>query len=364
MSRFIQQLKSTGASGKMERIGIFCPYTVEELIDAAGFQPVRLIPNQAELRFADAYLPSNFCSYLRYIVDQGLSGALEGLRGIVFNHSCDGARRTYDIFRSYISDIPAVFIDMPKTDDELAIPHFRNQLRQFRAFLEDLRGGAIGDDALTKSIVRYNRNRELLRRLYGMIASEPTVLSAEELVQVHNMNATISKDQANVLLERICSDSETAHGHHPTGKRQGSRRVFLSGNVFDSLPLFGFIEKCGANIVGDDFCFGGRYCRVEIMEKSDPLTALAEGYLRRIPCGRMENNADRFNFILDEVEHSGAQGVIYASLKFCDHFLIDYPALKELLDERGIPSLFIEGEYFSFDKGQVKTRIEAFLEML
>jgi benzoyl-CoA reductase/2-hydroxyglutaryl-CoA dehydratase subunit BcrC/BadD/HgdB len=293
-----------------------------------------------------------------------LSGALEGMRGIVFNHSCDGARRTYDIFRSYINDIPAVFIDMPRTDDELAISHFRNQLAKFRAFLEDIRGGAIGDDALTKSIFLYNRNRELLRRLYGMIASEPLILRAEELVHVLDMNATMPKDQANGLLEQICTYRQIPKGEYSSAKRRSGRRVFLSGNVFDSLSLLDFIEKCGANIVGDDFCFGGRYCRMEIVEKGDPLTALAEGYLSRIPCGRMENNRDRFNFILDEVEHSGAQGVIYASLKFCDHFLVDYPSLKELLDERGIPSLFVEGEYFSFDTGQIKTRVEAFLEML
>ena len=73
---------------------------------------------------------------------------------------------------------------------------------------------------------------------------------------------------------------------------------------------------------------------------------------------------DRFDFLLDEVRRTGAHGIIYTSLKFCDHFLVDYPALKEILDRRGIPSLFLEGEYFSFAAGQVKTRVEAFLELL
>ena len=73
---------------------------------------------------------------------------------------------------------------------------------------------------------------------------------------------------------------------------------------------------------------------------------------------------DRFEFLLDEIERSNARGIIYTSLKFCDHFQVDYPAFKVLLDGKGIPSLFLEGEYFSFAAGQVKTRVEAFLEML
>ena len=134
--------------------------------------------------------------------------------------------------------------------------------------------------------------------------------------------------------------------------------------MFDSLPLLDFIEQCGGMVVGDDFCFGGRYGQVKIAEEGVALAELAKGYLNRVPCGRMKNNKDRFEFLLSEVARTNASGIIYTSLKFCDHFLVDYPTLKELLDEKGIPSLFLEGEYFSFGAGQVKTRVEAFLEML
>jgi len=367
MTRLIQQLKSSieeSASDRKGSIGIFCPYSVEELIDAAGFQPVRLIPGRAELQLADAYLPSNFCSYLRHIADRGLCGELEGLSAIVFSHSCDGARRTFDIFKHYIGDIPAQFVDVPKASDELSVSYFRKQLVLFKNFLGKLRGEVISDEGLGGSIVRYNRNRELLRRLYRIVASQPLTLGADELMQVLDLNVTIPKEQANKVLERICAECEKSGETLPAGMLGSSRRGFISGNMFDSLPLLGFIEECSGLVVGDDLCFGGRYGQMEIAEEGDPLTALAEGYLSRVPCGRMENNTDRFDFLLEEVKRTGAQGIIYTSLKFCDHFLVDYPALKELLDQRGMPSLFLEGEYFSFAAGQVKTRVEAFLELL
>jgi benzoyl-CoA reductase/2-hydroxyglutaryl-CoA dehydratase subunit BcrC/BadD/HgdB len=367
MTRLIQQLKSSIKESAFDRkgsIGIFCPYSVEELIDAAAFHPVRLIPRRVELQWVDAYLPSNFCSYLRHIADRGLRGELEDLSGIVFSHSCDGARRTFDIFEHYIGDIPAQFVDVPKASDDLSVSYFRKQLVLFKDFLEKLRGEMISDEALAGSIVRYNRDRELLRRLYRIIASQPLILGADELMQIIDLNATIRKDEANKVLERLCAKCEKSGESLPSGTLGSSRRVFISGNMFDSLPLLGFIEECGGLVVGDDFCFGGRYGQIEIAEEGDPLTALAEGYLSRVPCGRMENNADRFDFLLEEVKRTGAQGLIYTSLKFCDHFLVDYPALKELLDRKGMPSLFLEGEYFSFAAGQVKTRVEAFLELL
>ncbi len=364
MITLIQQLKSSILENRKGKIGLFCPYSVEELIDAAGFQPVRLIPGRSELQLANGYLPSNFCSYLRHIVDSALRGELKDLSAIVFNHSCDGARRTFDVFDHYIGDIPAQFIDVPKAGDELSVSYFRKQLVLFRAFLEKLRGEAITDESLSRSIVRYNWNRELLRRLYRCSASQLQNLGASDLMLILDLNMSIPKDQANKVLEEVCVECELSDDTLSAVSAGGRKRVFISGNMFDSLPLFDFIEECGGLVVGDDFCFGGRYGQMETAEEGEPLTALAKGYLNRVPCGRMKNNTDRFEFLLDEIERTDARGIIYTSLKFCDHFLVDYPALKELLDGKGIPSLFLEGEYFSFAAGQVKTRVEAFLEML
>ena len=367
MSSLIRQLinsiPETVSEGK-HSIGVSCPYSVEELIDAAGFKPVRLTPMGSELQLADGFLPSNFCSYLRHITERALRGELKNLSAIVFSHSCDGARRTFDVFDRYIADIPVQFIDLPKASDELSITYFRKQLVRLKRFLEKLRGDVIADDSLWISIHRYNRNRDLLRKLYGFYASPTRKLAASDLRHILDFNMSVSKEQANGALERIVSECEPAENSDPSKQKALGKRVFISGNMFDSLPLLDFIEQCGGVVVGDDFCFGGRYGQVRIAGEGDALTELARGYLNRVPCGRMKNSKDRFEFLLDELARTGAGGVIYASLKFCDHFLVDYPAFKGLLDEKGIPSLFLEGEYFSFSAGQVKTRVEAFLEML
>ncbi len=363
MDRFTKQIERFVLEEKTEgkgRIGIFCPYAVVELIDAGNFVPVRLIPRDPTIRKADGYLPNSLCSYLRHIVDLAMRGELQDFSCILFNHSCDGSRRAYDVFRSYLGEMPSIFVDIPKKNDELSAWYFYEELKRIRQFFEELSHTSITDSALSKSIERYNENRQLLRELYELRARFPSLLNSEIMISVLDANVILSKERANALLRSLCDDIQR---NASTGHEKVKKKVFVSGNIFDALPLLRFIEECGGQITGDDFCFGGRYAQTHILD-TDPLYALAQGYLKKMPCGRMEDYSRRFDFIIEEMQKHSTRGLIYSSLKFCDNFLVDYPALKEKLDGLGIPSLFIEGEYFSLNTGQIKTRIEAFIEML
>jgi len=59
-----------------------------------------------------------------------------------------------------------------------------------------------------------------------------------------------------------------------------------------------------------------------------------------------------------------ADGVIHCSLAFCDPYLVESHRVEKVLKEHGIPMLKIETDYGQEDSGQLKTRIEAFFEML
>jgi benzoyl-CoA reductase/2-hydroxyglutaryl-CoA dehydratase subunit BcrC/BadD/HgdB len=256
--------------------------------------------------------------------------------------------------------MPSIFVDIPKKNDELSAWYFYEELKKLRRFFEELNHSSITDSVISISIERYNENRQLLSELYELRARFPSLLKSELLISVLDANVTLSTERANSLLRSLCDDiRQNASTRH----EKVMKKVFVSGNIFDALPLLRFIEECGGQITGDDFCFGGRYAQTRI-QGTDPLYALAQGYLKKMPCGRMEDYSRRFDFILEEMEKHGTRGLIYSSLKFCDNFLVDYPALKEKLDGFGIPSLFLEGEYFSLNTGQIKTRIEAFIEML
>jgi benzoyl-CoA reductase subunit C len=345
-----------------QRVGFLCPYTVEEIIDAAGFVPFRIIPEQSSLDRADAYLPSNICSFLRQVVEMGVTEELKELNCIIINHSCDAARRVFDLLDRHTIGTKIFFQDIPRGDDSASRAYFRHVLVGLRSFLEDVARTQITDEKLLSSIKRYNENRRLMRELYALRAAHPGLVDSALMQRVIENNGRNPKSIYNSILASLIGELKGLGGK--LEKPKTGKRIFVSGALIDPLPLIGFIENAGGLIVGDDFCFGGRYCAVDTDEGGDPLSALSKRYLEKTPCGRMEKATERFTYIINEVKRYNASALIYVGLKFCDNFLVDYPRLKIMLDREGIPSLFLESEYSPLGRGQLKTRIEGFLERL
>ncbi len=355
----------TGLSGpdSNKKAGLLCPYTVEEIIDAAGMVPVRIIPQNPDVDIADAYLPNNLCSYLRHAVDMALKGRLEGYRCIVAAHSCDGARRVFDVLKEHLRGVEIYFLDVPKKTGGRSVTYFKEQLKELKVFLEKVSGSGIPDSTLAESVKKYNLNRELLTELYGLRVKQPFLFCSGFMGDLLEANASNPKSEMNPRLKVVIEDIKHLSAS-PPGISDSVKRVYVSGNMVDTSALLQFIEEGGGIVAGDDFCFGGRYFRPAVEEGPDLLGTLARRYLSRIPCGRMENYTERFDHILKEIRESRAHGLVYSSLKFCDNFLVDYPQLKEMLDKEKVPSLFLESEYFPMGTGQLRTRVEAFLETL
>lgn len=140
--------------------------------------------------------------------------------------------------------------------------------------------------------------------------------------------------------------------------------MLISGSLMENPLIVELIEQCGARVVGDDLCTGTRQFWELVEPDSDPLTALSRYYLGRTPCPRMKDAQRRFDHVFRLIDEFRADGVIFYTLKFCDPFLYDIPVLKSQLGARGIPSLLLESDYTPGTLGRVKTRIQAFIEML
>lgn len=292
----------------------------------------------------------------------GIKGELDEYRSIIINHSCDGARRTFDIFRAYINGERVFFLDIPKKCDELAVEYFTHILELLKSYLEKASGLTIQNNKIMESIKSYNINREYLREVYDLRALYPHLFNAHFMTELLDANVRFPVGEMNRVLKSLIDDVKiraTDMDKSPAGKR-----IFVCGNIIDSLPMLNSVENAGGQVVGDDFCFGGRYFPQTVDEGSSPLESLSRRYLEKLPCGRMDTGVNRFDLIIDKMQNYGARGLIYTSLKFCDNYLLDYPSLKRHLDGKGIPSIFIESEYFPMGRGQIETRIEGFLEML
>jgi benzoyl-CoA reductase/2-hydroxyglutaryl-CoA dehydratase subunit BcrC/BadD/HgdB len=141
--------------------------------------------------------------------------------------------------------------------------------------------------------------------------------------------------------------------------------IYVAGNMAHSDTWFSLIEETGALIVRDDLCSGARAFRLEVREDLDPIEALTERYFNSYFCPTKYMGVQaHLESILKDVQDSAAKGVIFLLYKYCEAHFFDYPDSKLFLESKGIPTLLLEVEDPSSSIGQLKVRIQAFVEML
>jgi len=125
------------------------------------------------------------------------------------------------------------------------------------------------------------------------------------------------------------------------------------------------IEDQGGLIVTDSLCFGSRSFWHDVEPADDLLLALAESYLRRPACANMTDQvAHRFEFIKQMVRDFNVDGVVFQRIRYCDLWGGQLLYITEKLKESGIPLLSLEREYQLSATGQLRTRVQAFLESM
>lgn len=340
-------------------IGWFCSYTPLEILLAAGLQPYRVIPNPGKsITSADGYIDRNYCPYVRTCLGEALEGNYKFLDGIVFVNSCDAMRRLYDVWRHNIGGNFIHLLDLPRTDSAEAINYFRERLEDLTMEIRDHFKVEVTDTALASSAKALNILRGNMRRLYRLNRDRGFALSAAQMHTVVKASTMLPADVFSPLLNQLLNELDNAAGH-----RKGPR-LLVTGSVMDNPHILELIEECGAQIVADDLCTGTRQFWDAVECTAAPLTDLSYHYLRRTPCPRMKNTEKRFDHIIRLIDDYKVNGIIFYTMKFCDPFLFDVPVFKTRLESKGIPSLLLEGDYTPGTLGRVRTRVEAFVEML
>jgi bzd-type benzoyl-CoA reductase N subunit len=343
-------------------IGHFCSYTPQELIVAAGALPYRILSSAMAVDgAADSYLQAYCCSLVRGALDDALAGRLDFLDGTVFPHTCDSIQRLSDIWRMNAGFSFHADIVMPvKLDTASAAEYMKAVMARFKADLEKGFGITITEEKLAAAIQVCNRVRRSLARLYALRRDYPPAVGGSDLHAV--LKAALVMDRAE-LAEAL--DALVAGLAPKTEPAFAGKRLVLSGGLCSMPDIYQVVEAVGARVVWDDFCTGARYFEGDVDEARPPLDALTDRYLQRVVCpAKHAGIYARGQYLLDKVKQNRAEGVIFLYLKFCDPHAFDYPYMKAMLDEAGIPSLMFEIEDALSSEGQLRTRCEAFLEML
>jgi len=351
-------------------MGWVCTYTPIEIIIAAGFHPYRIIPT-ADPSLANSYLDSNFCPYVRSCLGEALGKRPEYVDNSIIVNSCDAMRRLYDAWRHYVQGAFIYLLDLPRDDSAKAIRYYQDNLQLLIDRLEEKFKIKISEDSLYQAISVCNKTRELLTELSDLYVNEQVSLSAVEFLQMVKGSMVFPQEEYNGFLEKFIKNAKKEEDIllNSSGIRNKSK-ILITGTVMDDLSIAEVIEDYGGKIVFVDMCTGNRYFQNQIPLKTskkinnNPLQLLAKYYLSKTPCPRMMNLEKRWEYLLKVIKDNQARGVIFYNLKFCDTSFFELPIIRERLQKYGIPSLCLEGEFASSTSGRIKTRIQAFLEVL
>ena len=357
---YAERLKAE--SGK-KIVGTYCTYAPEEIISAAGAHPIRLFGTGEKIHRAEAHLQSYCCSLVRGALEDALGNRLSFLDGAVFPHTCDSIQRLSDIWRLNVGQGFHLDLVLPvKLNTESSRQYLVDVLKRFRNELGEKLGVVITDGDLREAIALYNRIRGALAQIHTLAGDRPGILKGGDLYALTRAAMIMDRAPLATLLEEVVSELEKEPA---AGSGERRKRIILSGGVCNHPDIYSVIEEAGGAVVGDDLCTGSRYFSGLIDEKADPVMALADRLIERVVCpakhGGLTGRADSLVRLARE---KGARGVVFFLLKFCDPHAFDYPYLKEALERAGIASMLIEVEDRLPADGQLRTRFEAFIEML
>lgn len=337
--------------------GWFCSYTPLELIDAAGFTPVRISGAHGATGAADSIMHTNICPYIKSCLQASEDGLLDFVSAFVFTNGCDAQRRLYDTMKSRKPAAPSFLIAIPKLTGPEQVRRLAAEFAGFKSWLEELSGKIMSDAAIRASMDLYSELRENLRRFDSARLSSPPKLSGSRAMEVTLAAQHIPAADA---IKMISEESESPEGTISAG----GPVVLLAGNMLDDPEIVRRIEKYGARVAADDLCTGRRLWDAPPPDTGlHPVDALAKMYLTKSPCPRMACHDDPLDRLKEIVDNLNPDGVIFHILKFCDTHLYNIPRMREMLRSLGVKALFIESDYTP-GAGQMDTRIQAFIEIL
>jgi bzd-type benzoyl-CoA reductase N subunit len=345
-------------------VGFMCTYVPEEILYAAGILPVRLrAPNCVETTSADVYMSHLNCTFIRSCLEFTLEDKYKFLDGLVFTNSCDHVRRMYDILGEIRpTDFPLLYlISVPhKVNDDL-IAWFRDELGRFKQTVEKTFGVEITDASLRNAIDVYNETRSLLRQLYDLRKGKNPPLTGAETLSVIVAGFSLPKNKYNELLRQLLDE---------LGEREGisdyrARLMIAGSGGCDNPAYLQVMEDLGGLVVTDSLCFGSRYFWEPVEVGNDPLLNLAKAYLNRPSCPRMVDNAgERSDYMKQMVNDFNVDGVVFQRIRYCDLWGGQLLYLEKEMKESNIPMLSIDREYSLGAVGQLRTRVQAFLERI
>ncbi len=343
-------------------------YVPDELIYASGAIPLCLI-HGGQARSAEEALslvPNVICPFARAQIGETLLKAnplYNTLDLVVVPTTCQHLKQVGDVWE-HQGMVDVFKLGVPyDCQDDYEVEYYRGRLAELKKTLEHLTGNVITDDKLTEAIDVYNRLRGLLRTLSLVRRDRQPAISTLDFVRLNHVSMYVDPVMMGDVLEALCSTTPAA-APLPADRP----RVMLMGPAlaFGDYDIINLVTEAGAEVVVEEIFEGIRDYRHVVNGSGDPITRLAWSYLHDKKPAAFARGATRkkIDFVLDLIKQFDVQGVLWYQLLCCELYDEESYLFEKVLRERGIPMLVVESDYHSLATGAVRTRLEAFVEIM
>ena len=350
--------------------GTFCVYVPDEVIFAAGGIATGLCGgSQFWVPGGEKVLPANTCPLIKASVGARLDGTCPFFKiadMYIGETTCDGKKKAWEILSDFV---PVHVMDLPQMKKEKDFKAWEDEIKILMQKVEEQCGTKITPEALAENIKLINGKRQALARLYETRKNSPVPISGKDTLLITQIafydDPTRFAQKVNALCDELDGRIARGEGVFPAN----APRILITGTpmAIPNWKLHHVLESSGAAVVVEELCTGVRYFENPVDESrntiDEQVKALAERYIKT-NCACFTPNQGRIDDIIRLIKEYKIDGVVDYNLQFCGLYSTESYLVQKELKEAGIPVLHIETDYSEQDFEQLRTRIQAFLEML
>ena len=317
-------------------------------------------------------MSSFLCGYSKALVERGIEGGYQHLDALFGSETCSQMNRAYEHFELLqlvnnekffvtISDVP--FKIQPHT-----VRHYVQQLQtKVLDKLQEVYGVDISEEALRKAVEEHNEVCRLITEIGEYRKEENPRITGYEF---HVLNLITYCCPKYLILDKLRETAEELKTRVPDAKKNYRAKIVVVGSEMDDPDFTKLIEESGALVVADRFCFGSLPGREEIRltDEHNVLEQIVLHYMKTCQCPRymsQDKVQGRRDYVRQLVNDYHADGVLYEQLKFCEYWGYERALASHIVtNDFGIPSVCVDRQYTASASGQLRTRVQAFVESL
>ena len=370
-NELILQAKSEGK----KCVAYVCENTPEPLMNLEGVFSARLrAPRTNSMEMATYYLTSFLCEYSRALLERAMEGGYNFADCLIAPDGCtmiNRAAENMELLHTMDEGKENFFyenMEIPMKSDDNGLNLYVLQCKNhILKPLAEKFGIDCSDQAIRKAVEEHNRICALIRAIGEFRKGERPTITGYEFSVITLATYAAPK---YLLIDRLEETLEELKTREPDAKNDFRARVLIVGSEVDDPEFIKLVEGTGAFVCADRFCYGSFPGRdlITLTDDEDALTQICRQYMERGQCPRYMNQAKilgRRAYVDQLAKEYGADGIIYEQIKFCDPWAYERMVGSHVLhDDYGYPVLSIDRPYSTSGTGQLRTRIQAFIESI